>query len=102
VSYVEEEYEISERHACRHAGRFGAIDESLSSQESRARRQSTNTLEGAGGAAHAVLLPAVDGDAAARRDYGQSQAGVPAVSLGSVGDADSGTTAPTNASRRIF
>ena len=50
-------------------------------------------LERAGGQAHAVWLSAIDGAAAARRDAGQSQAGVPAVPRGRVGDEDSAAAA---------
>ena len=56
---------------------IGTIDESLSGTRSRAKQRTANPLERAGGQAHAVWLSASNGDAAARRGDGQSQATEP-------------------------
>src|SRR4030081_563105 len=75
------------------ASGVSTIYESLSGTERRARCRPTNALEGAGGKAHAIWLSAIDGDAVAGRNGGQSQARVPAVPGGRLGDEDSATTA---------
>src|SRR5437660_12905025 len=63
-----------ERTARLQADGTGTIDASLSSAESRAGQRTANPLERTGGPAHAVRLSPADGDAAARREAGQSQA----------------------------
>jgi transposase-like protein len=76
VSYVEAEYEMSERHACRLMG-LGR-----STHRYRARRAERDTalrtrLKELAAPAHAVRISPAHGDAGARRNVGQSQAGVP-------------------------
>src|ERR1700693_3767811 len=87
------EVTLRERAARLEADGIGTIDASLSGAESGAGPRTAKTLERAGCPTHAVRLSATDGDAAARRDTGQSQAGVPAVSRGRIGNEDSAAAA---------
>src|SRR5215470_382954 len=85
---------VREKRATRlQAGGIGTIDVSLSHAKSGAGRCTARTAERIGGEAHAVRLPTADGDAGAGRSDGQSQARVPAVSGGRIGDEDSAPTA---------
>src|SRR5207253_2980296 len=77
VSYVEVEYRMSERHACRLLGLGRSTHryrERKAEGDIALRTRLKERRE-----AHAVRVSAADGDAGARRSVGQSQAGVPTV-----------------------
>jgi len=75
------------------AAGIGTIDASLSSAEGSAGRGVANAVERVGRPADAVRVSAIDGDAGAGRRGGQSQASIPAVSRGRLGDEDSAAAA---------
>ena len=83
---------MSERHACRLLG-LGRSTHRYRARKAERDSALRAAVERTGSEAHAVRLSPADGDAGARRDAGQSQAGVPAVSRGRIGDEDSATTA---------
>jgi hypothetical protein len=85
------EYEMSERDACRLMGLGRSTHCYRARQDGDAWLRMR--LKELAAQPHAVRVSATDGDAGAGRDAGQSQAGVPAVRRGRVGDADSATTA---------
>ena len=92
VSYVEVKYQMSERLACGLMG-LGRSTHRYRAQKAGGGQRTANPLERGGGSAHEVWLSATDGDAAARRDAGQSQTGVPVVPRERFGDEDSATAA---------
>jgi len=91
VSYVEVEYEMSERHACRllGLGRSTNRDRMRKAERDAALRLRLKELRRE---AHAVRLPTADGDADAGRNGGESQARVAFLSGGRIGHADSPPT----------